>query len=182
MAGPGVAHHGDGVDGPQPADGNQPSDPEATKTVPEASGIGTWVEETDIRPTMLQLLGLTDDYQSDGHVITQALTSVPAALAATADLAKGYAQINSSVGQFATDTLIAESKALAGGSASDDSAYATEQATLKQLADDRDQAAAKIKQTLSDAAAGHMPNHGEIQSGLSHVKELLKRAHTLASH
>jgi len=178
MAGPGVANQG--VDGPQPTGGNQSQDPEATKTVPEASTVGTWVEETDIRPTMLYLLGLTEDYQSDGHVITQALPTVPSALAATAELAKGYDQINSSVGQFATDTLIADSKALASGSTSDDSAYQTEQETLQQLADDRDQAAAKIKQTLADAAGGTMPNNGEIQSGLSHVKELLKRAHTLA--
>ena len=178
FVGPGVANHH--VDGPQPADGNQAHDPEANNTVPEASTVGTWVEETDIRPTMLHLLGLTDDYLSDGHVITQALSSVPDALAATADLAKGYDQINSSVGQFATDTLIADSKALASGSASDDSAYAVEQETLQELAADRDQFAAKIKQTLADAAAGTMPNRGEIQSGLSHVKELLKRAQTLA--
>jgi predicted transcriptional regulator len=129
---------------------------------------------------MLYLLGLSDDYLSDGHVVTQALTSVPAALAATADLAKGYDQINSSVGAFGTDTLIADTKALASGSTSDDSAFAAEQQALQQLADDRDSAAAKIKQTLADAAAGNMPNHGEIQSGLSHVKELLKRAHELA--
>jgi predicted transcriptional regulator len=105
---------------------------------------------------------------------------VPSALAATADLAKGYDQINSSVGDFATDTLMADSNALASGSASDDSAYAAEQETLQQLAADRDDAAAKIKQTLADAAAGKMPNNGEIQSGLSHVKELLKRAQKLA--
>jgi hypothetical protein len=178
MVGPGVAAHG--VDGPQPAAGNQSHDPEATKTVPEASTVGTWVEETDIRPTMLYLLGLTDDYLSDGHVITQALSVVPSALAATADLAKGYDQINSSVGQFATDTLIADSKALASGSVSDDSVYAAEQETVQQLADDRDQAAAKIKQTLADAAAGSSPNRGQIQSGQSHVKELLKRADMLA--
>ncbi|HEY5660540.1 MAG TPA: hypothetical protein VIR59_07115 [Gaiellaceae bacterium] len=178
MAGPGVAVRG--VDGPQPADGNQAHDPEANNTVPEASKVGTWVEETDIRPTMLHLLGLKDDYLSDGHVITQALASVPAALAATAELAKGYDQINSSVGQFATDTLIADSKALASGSASDDSAYADEQETLQQLAADRDSAAGKIKQTLANAADGKMPNHGEIQSGLSHVTELLRRAAKLA--
>jgi hypothetical protein len=179
IVGPGAANRG--VDGPQPVDSNQAHDPESINTVPEASQSGTWVEETDLRPTMLHLLGLTDDYQSDGHVITQALTSVPAALAATADLAKGYAQINSSVGQFATDTLLADTKALSSGSASDDAAYAAEQLTLKQLADDRDQAAAKIKETLANAAVGHVPSHGEIQSGLAHVKELLKRAHTLAS-
>jgi hypothetical protein len=179
FTGPGVAVRG--LDGPQPADGNQPHDPNSTNTVPEASTVGTWVEEADIRPTLLHLAGLSDDYQSDGHVITQALSSVPPALAATADLAAGYDQINSSVGQFATDTLIADTKALASGSGSDDSAFATEQSTLRQLADDRDQAAQQIKNTLSAAAAGKMPNHGQITSGLAHVRELLRRAGQLAA-
>jgi hypothetical protein len=151
FVGPGVAVGG--VDGPQPADGNQPHDPEATNTVPEASTVGTWVEEADIRPTMLYLVGLTDDYQSDGHVITQALTSVSPALASTAALAAGYDQINSSVGQFATDTLIADTKALASGSSADDTAYLAEQTALKELADDRDAVAADIKVLLSNAAA-----------------------------
>jgi predicted transcriptional regulator len=115
-------------------------------------------------------------------VITQALTSVPSALQATEDLARGYDQINSSVGQLATDTLLGDTRALASGSSSDDSAFAAEQETLAQLADDRDAAATKIKQTLSDAAAGHMPNHGEITSGLAHVKELLNRASRLAGN
>jgi hypothetical protein len=178
IAGPGVAVRG--IDGPTPAEGNQANDPEANNTVPQASTKGTWVEETDIRPTMLQLLGLSDDYESDGHVITQALLDVPPALAATEDLAAGYDQIESSVGQFGTDTLIADTKALASGSASDDSAYATEQATLLQLADDRDTAAQQMKHTLNAAAAGNMPNHGQITSGLAHVRELLRRADQLA--
>ena len=152
IAGKGVAANG--VDGPDPAAGNQPRDPESTSTVPEASRVGTWVEETDIRPTMLHLLGLQDDYQSDGHVITQALATVPTALAATEELAAGYDQIESSVGQFATDTLIADTKALASGSSSDDKAYRREQAKLRALADDRDRAAARIENLLSDAAAG----------------------------
>jgi type II secretory pathway pseudopilin PulG len=179
IAGKGVAVNQ--VDGPQPEDGNQPSDPESTHTVPEASQVGTWVEETDIRPTMLYLLGLKDDYESDGHVITQALDSVPPALQATEDLAKGYDQIESSVGQFGTDTLIADTRALASGSSSDDSAYETEQGTLGQLADDRDTAVAKIKKLLSNAAAGITPNHGQVTSGLALVRELLRRADRLAA-
>ncbi len=179
LAGPGVAVRG--VDGPQPAAGNESQDPNALHTVPQASTVGTWVEETDLRPTLLYLSGLSDDYQSDGHVITQALSSAPSLLTDLEALAAGYDQINSSVGQFATDTLIAESKALASGSATDDTAYSAEQATLVDLANDRDAAATKIKETLSNAAAGHAPNHGEVVSGLAHVKELLKRAHTLAT-
>jgi hypothetical protein len=179
MAGPGIAARG--VDGPSPADGNQPQDPNSTNTVPEASTVGTWVEEADIRPTLLYLTGLSDDYQSDGHVITQALTSVPSSLQSTEALAAGYDQINSSVGQFATDTLVADTNALASGSGSNDSAYNAEQATLKGLAKDRDQTAAKIKALLSDAAAGRTPSNGEITSSLAHVQELLKRAAQLAA-
>jgi hypothetical protein len=179
MAGPGVKVRG--VDGPQPVDGNQAHDPNANNTVPQASTSGTWVEETDIRPTMLYLVGLKDDYESDGHVITQALTTVPRALADTAELAAGYDQINSSVGQFATDTLIADTKALASGSSSDDSAFATEQATLQTLAGDRDAAAQSIKDTLNAAANGVAANRGQVTSGLAHVRELLRRADQLAA-
>ena len=179
MTGPGVARRG--VDGPQPAAGNQAHDPESNNTVPQASKVGTWVEEADLRPTMLYLAGLRDDYQSDGHVITQALSRVPFSLAATAALARGYDQINSSVGALATDTLLADSKALASGSASDDSAYLAEQRTLQRLADDRDRAATRIKDTLADAAAGHPPGLGELLSGLCQEQELLLRAHRLAS-
>ena len=178
MTGPGVAVKG--VDGPGPTGGNESQDPNSTNTVPEASKRGTWVEEASIRPTMIYLARLKDDYQTDGHVITQALAFLPPALRATEDLAAGYDQINSSVGKLATDTLIADTKALASGSSADDSAFAEEQERLAQLADDRDAAAARIKQTLSDAAAGHMPNLGEIISGLAHVKELLWRASRLA--
>jgi hypothetical protein len=180
IAGPASVVARNGVDGPQPNEANQPTDPESQHTVPQASTKGTWVEETDIRPTMLYMLKLSDDYQSDGHVITQALASVPKALQATEDLAAGYDQINSSVGQFATDTLIADTKALASGSASDDSAYQAEQDTLAGLANSRDAAARRIKQVLSDAAAGQMPSRGDINGGLNQVQELLKRADALA--
>ncbi|MFL5914401.1 MAG: hypothetical protein ACJ752_02010 [Gaiellaceae bacterium] len=178
MVGPGVVNNQ--VDGPGPTGGNEAQDPNSANTVPEASTNGTWVEETDIRPTLLYLVGLHDDYQSDGHVITQALSDPMATLQATEDLAKGYDQINSSVGQLATDTLIADSNALATGSSSDDSAYEDVQAALQQLADDRDTAAAPIKKVLTNAANGIMPSHGQLTSGLARERELLRRAAHLA--
>ena len=178
FAGKGVEVNG--VDGPEPAQGNQPSDPESTHTVPQASQVGTWVEETDVRPTMLYLLGLRDDYQSDGHVITPAAQHVSRALAATAQLAAGYDQIESSVGQFATDTLIADTKALASGSSSDDSAYQTEQQTLRQLADDRDRVVAKSKKVLNDAPHNEGLHRGQVRHYLALVNNLLQRADALA--
>src|SRR5947208_7755482 len=175
VAGKGVAVNG--VDGPGPTQGNQPSDPESTHTVPEASQVGTWVEETDIRPTMLYLLGLKDDYQSDGHVIAQALENAPRGLAAREKLAAAYDQVESSVGQFATDTLIADTKALASGSSSDDSAYQAEQSTLETLANDRDRLVAKLKTVLNDGKGLKL---GEVRNYLARVNDLLQRADALA--
>src|SRR4029450_8687174 len=93
-----------------------------------------------------------DSTATDGHVITQAVQHVSRALAATAQLAAGYDQIESSVGQFGTDRLIADTKALASGSSSDDTAYRTEQQTLLKLANDRDRVVTKIKKVLNGAA------------------------------
>jgi hypothetical protein len=168
-----------GVDGPEPAQGNQPSDPESTNTVPQASRVGTWVEETDIRPTMLYLLGLKDDYRSDGHVISQALRHPSRGLTATAQLAAGYDQIESSVGQFATDTLIADTKALASGSSSDDSAFRTEQRKLLRLANARDRVVARIQRDLAKAAGDQGLRHGIVRHDLARVRSLLHRADAL---
>jgi hypothetical protein len=178
FAGPGVAVRS--IDGPQPAAGNQPHDPNSTNTVPQASTTGTWVEETDLRPTLLHLAGLTDDYQTDGRVISQILSRPGRGLVATAQLAALYQQLNASVGSFATDTLIADSAALASGSGSKDSSYTREQQVLRYLADARDRLATVIKRLLSRAAAGARVPPAEIQSAAIGARVLLGIAHHLA--
>ena len=180
IVGPGAVNNG--VDGPGPTGGNESQDPNSTHTVPQASTQGTWIEEADLRPTLLHLVGLTDDYQSDGQVITQALSDPSGTLSQVAELGALYRQLNSSVGEFATNTLVADSAALASGSGSDDTRYATEQATLLSMANHRDQVAALMKATLSRAAAGIAPGHGELQSELAQGRALLKQAASLAAH
>jgi hypothetical protein len=178
IVGPGVAVRG--VDGPGPSGGNESHDPNSTHTVPEASTLGTWVEEADLRPTLLHLVGLQDDYQTDGQVISQALAHPSGTLGQVTELADVYRQLNSSVGEFATDTLITDSKALATGSAADDSTYTTEQTELMGMADHRDRVAALMKATLARAAKGIAPGHGEFQSELAQGNALLKQAAHLA--
>jgi hypothetical protein len=92
-------------------------------------------------------------------------------------LAALYRQLNSSVGEFATDTLIAESAALASGSASDDSQYETVEATLQHLADARDRLAAEMKQVLASESA---PSHGQLVSLTARGNALLLQAANLA--
>ena len=173
LAGPGVARRG--VDGPQPTNGNEASDPNSTRTVPQASGTGTYVDEVDLRPTLMHLVGLHDDYPSDGTIVNQVLThptATPESLAAL------YRQLNSSVGAFATDTLIAESSALASGSVSSDQHFADVEATLQHLADARDKLATEMKQVL---ASGCVPSHGQLTSLTARGNALLKQATNLAA-
>ena len=75
IVGPGVAKKG--LLGPDPSHGATATadgqNGRPALTVPGASS-GPWVEETDIRPTLLSLTGLRDDYLSDGAVLTGILT------------------------------------------------------------------------------------------------------------
>ena len=174
FVGPGVANRG--VDGPMPADGNEAQDPNSTRTVPQASRTGTWVEETDIRPTLLHLVGLRDDYPSDGEVISQALSHPTRAITAVPGLARVYQQLNSSVGRFATNTLIADTKALRSGSSSNDSVYISEQHRLRELAEARDRWANRSKTLLRQADHGRMPSESAIRRAIRQDQHLIARS------
>ena len=174
FVGPGVVNNG--VDGPSPTGGNEQHDPNSTNTVPQASRTGTWVEEADVRPTLLYLLGLHDDYQSDGAVIQEALASQPSNFTKQDELAGTYDQLNSSVGAFATDTLLAESAALAGS----DATYNRVEPVLARLADQRDALAAQMKATLAQYAAGQTPSLGAVITEIGQAQGLLAQAKTLA--
>jgi hypothetical protein len=79
FVGPGVKHLG--LDGSGPAEGPNSAGPNSGQiTVVQSHTIGTWVDETDIRPTMMYLTGLHDDYLQDGRVISQILTHTDHAL------------------------------------------------------------------------------------------------------
>lgn len=183
IAGAGVAHRG--VLGPQPGQGaaataaGQNGSP--ALTVPGASR-GLWAEEVDLRPTLLHLVGLHDDYLSDGAVLQEVLSHRGHDGYATDDLAElagAYRQLNSAVGSFATDTLRADTMALASSSTGDQTFTRTE-SRLARLADRRDALAQEIKQTLAQAGSGH-PNRVAVRLELAWTRVLLAQAHELAA-
>ena len=74
FAGPGVKHLG--LDGHGRPTARTPPGPNSGQVVVADSGTtGTWVDETDIRPTLMYLTGLKDDYEHDGRVITEILSA-----------------------------------------------------------------------------------------------------------
>jgi hypothetical protein len=160
LVGPGVRHLG--LDGSGPADGPNSAGPDSGQTVVADSGTtGTWTDETDIRPTELYLLGLKDDYEHDGRVITQILADPNRALAAPGVAALGacYKQLNSSVGTFANYTLQADTKAIESTTPGDVRYIATDKA-LAALDKIRDGLALRIKGELEAAAFGDVPIFG----------------------
>ena len=82
----------------------------------------TWTDHTNVRPTILSLLGLKDDYTDDGHVLVQALKPKPAALQGSriANLEQADDQVNAPFGQFDLATLASSTKAL---KSTDDTEY-----------------------------------------------------------
>ncbi|HEY3955587.1 MAG TPA: hypothetical protein VGM53_19620 [Streptosporangiaceae bacterium] len=152
FAGPGVKHLG--LDGSAASAGpNSAGANSGQETVPGEHTKGTWVDETDIRPTLMYLTGLTDDYEHDGRVITQITSHPDAALRPAAVTALGacYKQLNSSVGDFGTDTLEAATKAVESHTAKDQVYKETDQA-LTGLDLVRDRLAEQIKGELEAAA------------------------------
>ena len=119
---------------------------------------GPWTDETDVRPTLMYLTGLRDDYEVDGRVITQILDHPNHALRAdgVTELGECYKQLNSSVGQFGTFTLIAATKGIESTSPGDGIYQHADQA-LRALEVARDRLAGVIKGELEAAAFDNQP-------------------------
>jgi hypothetical protein len=113
-----------------------------------------WSDHTDIRPTMLALAGLHDDYASDGRVLVEALDGdgLADSLGENRDLfvklAQVYKQINAPVGQLGLSTLARSTQALQG----DDATYATIENQLIALNAQRDTIASQMIAMLNAAA------------------------------
>jgi hypothetical protein len=117
-----------------------------------------WTDHTDVRPTTLSLLGLTDDNVLDGRVVTEVMEpwAVPAALHAHnqtwLSLATTYKQLNASFGRFSAATLAVSTRALASGSATDDSTYTRLENDLLDWTAQRNTLASQMKGLLNASA------------------------------
>jgi hypothetical protein len=120
----------------------------------------TWADHTDIRPTMLDLVGLSDQYVHDGRVLIDQLDAwaVPQTLIAHREtlrrLGEVYKQLNAPFGSFGMDTLTASTRAVKSGSAGDDSTYTTIENQIASLTASRDALASQIRAALDGAAFG----------------------------
>jgi hypothetical protein len=117
-------------------------------------------DHTDIRPTILSLAGLTDDYAHDGRVLFEALDkgalpgSVKAHQNMLSALAAAYKAINAPLGPLALNTLTGISTtALAG----DDTTYAILEARIQSITTQRNKIAGQMIVMLENAAFNNQP-------------------------
>ncbi|HLH94785.1 MAG TPA: hypothetical protein VKW08_06670 [Xanthobacteraceae bacterium] len=133
-------------------------------------------DHTDIRPTILSLAHLKDDYAHDGRVLFEVLKSdaLPQSLRAHQDtlreLAAAYKQINAPRGELGRRTLSGLStRALEG----DDTTYATLEDKIVDITNRRNEIAGKMISMLEDAAFG-----GQAIDQIA-AKELIEQAQDL---
>ncbi len=118
----------------------------------------TWTDHTNVRPTIMELAGLKDDYVNDGRVLIEVLKDDAVAKTlrkhrgTLIHLGEAYEQVNASFGQFGLDLLTASTRALKSGSAADDSSYTSIENAIASLTSQRDALAMEIKSALNAAA------------------------------
>ncbi len=116
----------------------------------------TWSDHTDIRPTMMMLLGLKDDYSHDGRVLVEDMqdSALPDAVKVHKDtfenLAQIYKQINAPVGMLSLCTLKISTQALNSAS-SGDATYTSLENQLGSISSQRDTVKNQIINILEGA-------------------------------
>jgi hypothetical protein len=156
----------------------------------KVSGVtnAVWSDHTDIRPTLLTLVGLKDDYQSQGRVLAEDLlaSALPDGMNDSVNqgvndfvaLAAAYKRINAPVGELGLASLKISTAALAG----DDATYNQLENQLQSITAVRDALAARMFDRLSDAEFGgkHL-SHGEALTMVSQANALIDRVNSLAA-
>jgi hypothetical protein len=145
----------------------------------------TWTDHTNVRPTILTLVGLHDDYVLDGRPLIEALDkkAIPESLfthqKSTLQLAQTYEQLNASFGAFAMDTLKASTKAIVS---TDDAVYNSIESSIASLTAQRDTVAAQIRADLNAMAFDkkNVPD-SEVKSLTDQAQKLIDAAQALAA-
>jgi hypothetical protein len=139
-----------------------------------------WTDHTDLRPTILAVLGLTDDYAHQGRVISELLkpqvtpTNVRRQQELLERLGALYKQLNAPVGSFAFATLRIATDAARSGSSTDDHVYLETVETLRRLQHRRDELADEIADTLDGVwFRGRTVRPGELEALIDDASEVL---------
>jgi hypothetical protein len=149
-------------------------------------------DHTDVRPTMLALLGLKDSYMHDGRVLSEwiARTALPSGIRQGqenfVELAEVYKQLNAPLGELGRASMVYANRSITDV----DTAYARYLSKISDITNRRNSLASDIKTALDAAAFGNRPVDERSEDGLGHraralidqVKDLAERDHRAENH
>jgi hypothetical protein len=155
--------------------------------VPAGVDNTTWSDHTDVRPTMLTLLGLKDDYSHEGRALVEKFKgwAQPSAVKKGGNfvpLAQALKQITAPVGPLGLASLHASTVALEKGNAQDDSTYTGIENQLTSFTAERDALVAQILPLLAAAEDDGTPiPDSAADSLIQQAANLLSRVQAYAS-
>jgi hypothetical protein len=132
-------------------------------------------DHTDIRPTMLALVGLKDSYVHDGRVLAEKIEdgALPTAIRhgkdSFTDLSAVYKQLNAPLGAVGKNSLTVSTAAIMGG----DQMYGDYLEDIAEVTAARNRLAGEIKVALDNAAFQNRP------IGEDRAEDLIARARTI---
>jgi arylsulfatase A-like enzyme len=140
-------------------------------------------DHTDVRPTMLALLGLKDSYVHDGCVLSEWMEqrALPPGIRQRLDnfveLAAVYKQLNAPLGQLGRASLVYANRSVTDV----DKVYARYLAKVSDITNQRNNLASDIKTVLDGAAFRNQPVDEDSEDGLGHrAQDLIDRVKDLA--
>lgn len=149
-----------------------------------------WSDHTDTRPTMMELLGLRDDYQHEGRVLFEVIQPavLPAAVRQHLNsliwLAQIFKQLNAPVGALGLETLTISTKALESSSTNDQTYTSLENQLLATM-QARNALVSQMIDVLETAAFGDTSSHYGLHAHslpASSINSLINQAQSLLNN
>jgi arylsulfatase A-like enzyme len=142
-----------------------------------------FTDHADVRPTVMALLGLKDDYVHEGRVIAEWLReqALPQGIRSArenfVELATVFKQLNAPKGELGRASLVWANRSVT----SNDQVYGRYLGQIADITEDRDELAGQIKTVLDNAAFHNQPVNEGTEDGLGHrARALIDRVQDLA--
>jgi hypothetical protein len=144
-----------------------------------------FTDHADVRPTVMALLGLSDDYVHEGRVVAEWISEralpdgIRDAKENFTELAQVYKQLNAPLGRLGRASLVWSNRSVTAT----DKVYARYLKEIGDVTGDRDELAGQIKTVLNNAAFHHRPVDEHAEDGLGdRAKRLIDQVEDQAEH
>jgi len=144
-----------------------------------------FTDHTDVRPTVMALLGMTDDYVYEGRVIAEFMhdSALPPGIRSApenfVELAQVFKQLNAPKGDLGRASLVWANRSITGN----DKVYARYLDQIADITEDRDEIAGQIETVLNNAAFHNQPVDEGAEDGLGRrARALIDQVKDLADH